>query len=97
MQTIMYRSDKHKVIFYSTGNCTLSYVCVSRSVVSDSASPWAAACQAPLSVGFPRKENIMENSVKKKKKTKSLFPHSFPSFSSSTYHFLILFLLDILK
>ena len=26
------------------------------SVVSDSATPWAVACQAPLSMGFPRKE-----------------------------------------
>ena len=29
---------------------------VSRSVVSDSATPWAVACQAPLSMGFSRQE-----------------------------------------
>ena len=28
----------------------------SRSVVSDSATPWTAAHQAPLSMGFPRQE-----------------------------------------
>ena len=32
-------------------------MCVlSRSVVSDSATPWTVALQAPLSIGFPRKE-----------------------------------------
>ena len=33
------------------------YVCISvlgRSVESDSATPWTVACQAPLSMGFPR-------------------------------------------
>ena len=30
---------------------------ISRQVVSDSfVTPWTAACQAPLSMGFPRKE-----------------------------------------
>ena len=29
---------------------------VSLSVVSDSATPWTVACQAPLSVGFSRQE-----------------------------------------
>ena len=29
----------------------------SRSVVSDSATPWTAACQAPLSMGFSRQES----------------------------------------
>ena len=29
---------------------------LSRSVVSDSATPWAAARQAPLSMGFSRQE-----------------------------------------
>ena len=31
-------------------------VCVSRSVVSDSATPWTVAHQAPLSTGFSRQE-----------------------------------------
>ena len=32
-------------------------MCVfSPSVVSDSVTPWTVACQAPLSVGFPRQE-----------------------------------------
>ena len=31
-------------------------MCVS-SVVSDSATPWTVACQAPLSMGFPRPED----------------------------------------
>ena len=30
-----------------------SFTC---SVVSDSATPWTVACQAPLSMGFPRQE-----------------------------------------
>ena len=30
--------------------------CVSRSVVSDSATPWAVAYQAPLSMGFSRQK-----------------------------------------
>ena len=29
---------------------------VSHSVVSDSATPWTVACQAPLSMGFSRQE-----------------------------------------
>ena len=29
---------------------------VSRSVLSDSATPWTVACQAPLSMGFSRQE-----------------------------------------
>ena len=29
---------------------------LSLSIVSDSATPWTVACQAPLSVGFPRQE-----------------------------------------
>ena len=33
-----------------------SKVSVSRSVVSDSATPWTVACHAPLSVGFSRQE-----------------------------------------
>ena len=30
--------------------------CVACSVVSDSATPWTVACQAPLSMGFSRQE-----------------------------------------
>ena len=38
------------------------YICVHVgmlrcSVMSDSATPWTVACQAPLSVGFSREEN----------------------------------------
>ena len=29
------------------------------SVVSDSSTPWAVACQAPLSMGFPSKNTGM--------------------------------------
>jgi len=32
------------------------YVCVSRSVVSDSATPWTVACQASLPMDFSRQE-----------------------------------------
>ena len=32
------------------------YVCVSCSVMSDSATPWTVAHQAPLSKGFSRQE-----------------------------------------
>ena len=32
-------------------------VCVSRSVVSDSATPWTVACQASLSMEFSRQEH----------------------------------------
>ena len=31
-------------------------VCVSRSVVSDSVTPWTVAYQVPLSMGFSRQE-----------------------------------------
>ena len=31
--------------------------CVSHSVLSDSATPWTVACQAPLSMGFSQQEN----------------------------------------
>ena len=34
------------------------YVCYdSRSVMSDSVTPWTVACQAPLSMGFSRQED----------------------------------------
>ena len=33
-----------------------SFVYVSHSVVSDSATPWTVACQVPLSLGFSRQE-----------------------------------------
>ena len=31
-------------------------IVLSHLVVSDSATPWTVACQAPLSMGFPRQE-----------------------------------------
>ena len=41
--------------------CVGSFVCASCSVVSDSfATPWTAACWAPLSVGFSRQEDWSE-------------------------------------
>ena len=44
--------------FPERGHCPLFgyYVCVSCSVVSDSATPWTVAYQAPLSKGFSRQE-----------------------------------------
>ena len=39
---------------------TLGSLCASCSVVSDSATPWTAARQAPLSVGFSRQEYCSE-------------------------------------
>ena len=35
---------------------TASTLVLSRSVVSDSVTPWTVACQAPLSIGFSRQE-----------------------------------------
>ena len=32
-------------------------LCVSRSVISNSATPWTVACQPPLSMKFSRQEN----------------------------------------
>ena len=31
-------------------------MCITLSVVSDSAAPWTVACQVPLSMGFSRQE-----------------------------------------
>ena len=39
------------------GSLLSSYVPVSRSVVSDSATPWTVAHQAPLCMGFSRQEH----------------------------------------
>ena len=36
--------------------CVCVRVCVSHSVVPNSATPWTVACQAPLSMGFSRQE-----------------------------------------
>ena len=37
--------------------CVCVCVCVlSHSVISNSVTPWTVACQAPLSMGFPRQE-----------------------------------------
>ena len=33
-----------------------SHMCFSPSVMFDSVTPWTAACQAPLSMGFSRQE-----------------------------------------
>ena len=34
----------------------ISVQCVSRSVLSDFATPWTVACQVPLSMGFSRQK-----------------------------------------
>ena len=39
-----------------TDTCVCVCVCVSRSVVSDSVTPWSVARQAPLSMEFSRQE-----------------------------------------
>ena len=36
--------------------CVCVCVCVRRSVVSDSATPWAVACRVPLFMEFSRQE-----------------------------------------
>ena len=36
--------------------CVYIFKSVSRSVMSDSMTPWIIACQAPLSMGFSRRE-----------------------------------------
>ena len=43
-----------KKIFKKDLNCVC--VCVSHLVVSDSATPWAVACQVPLSMEFSRQD-----------------------------------------
>ena len=59
--------SSHQVSFYLLKNITLiftkftylmaiSSMCVNYSVVSDSATPWTAACQAPRSMEFSRQE-----------------------------------------
>ena len=51
-------------MLYSGFSLIISFMCVcacecvfSRSVVSDSVTPWTVACEAPLSMGFPRQES----------------------------------------
>ena len=44
-------------LFSLTSKSLSESCCVSRSVVSDSATPWTAVHQAPLSMGFPRQEH----------------------------------------
>ena len=46
------------VLVKHTTGTRLNYqsVCVSCSVMSDSATPWTVACQAPLSMKFSRQE-----------------------------------------
>ena len=51
--TEMEASGISYVVFVLSLRGLLLFSC---SVVSDSATPWAVACQAPLSMGFPRKE-----------------------------------------
>ena len=44
------------IFLYALSTSWLLAVCVSHSVVSDSATPWTVACQASLSMGFSRQE-----------------------------------------
>ena len=45
----------YKLVTYKRGNLFLLFL-FSQSVVLDTVTPWAVACQAPLFVGFPRQE-----------------------------------------
>ena len=55
------QSEREKLISYINAHIqSLRYVCVSNSIVSDSVTPWTIACQASLSMGFPRQENQSE-------------------------------------
>ena len=45
-----------KAVLYSFMGFILSNVCVSRSVMSDSVTPWTVAHQASLSMEFSRQE-----------------------------------------
>ena len=53
MWSVSFHLHKNPInrIFYSSCACVLSH-----SVVYDSETPWTAACQAPPSTGFPRRE-----------------------------------------
>ena len=45
------------LVKHTTGTrLNYQFVCVSCSVMSDSATPWTVACQAPLSMKFSRQE-----------------------------------------
>ena len=46
----------YKLVTYKRGNLFLLFL-FSQSVVLDTVTPWAVACQAPLFVGFPRQEH----------------------------------------
>ena len=53
------KSEREKWISYINAhihNLEKGYVCVSNSIVYDSLTPWTIACQALLSMGFPRQE-----------------------------------------
>ena len=45
-----------KIVIILDCVCVCVCVCVSHSVMSDSATPWTEAHQAPLSMGFSRQE-----------------------------------------
>ena len=50
--TLNLPSKFHGIVPFKKGACLCAVL--NRSVVSDSATPWAAVCQAPLSMGFSR-------------------------------------------
>ena len=52
--TLNLPSKFHCIVPFKKGACLCAVL--NRSVVSDSATPWAAVCQAPLSMGFSRQE-----------------------------------------
>ena len=51
--SVSFSSDKYQKVVLLDHMCVL---CVSCSVVSDSATSWTIACQAPLSMEFSRQE-----------------------------------------
>ena len=49
----LWETVKVREAWYAAVHGLFTYVCVlSHSVVSDSMTPWTAACQAPLSMGI---------------------------------------------
>ena len=56
MDGVICISEVTDISSHSLDSSLLRYLVFSCSVVSDSATPWTIACQAPLSMGFPRQE-----------------------------------------
>ena len=47
--------DPSMCLYFLPKDVVTNYM-LSHSIVSDSGTPWTVACQAPLSMGFPRQE-----------------------------------------